>query len=201
MAWSTPRTWTSGETVTAAIMNAHIRDQLNILSTHIDNNGEHENALLGIGFGSGQGNVSSSETDLDSYNFTIPANFLADGESIQLVGLAVAASNGNTKTLKFYPDSTNSGTIYSAADNNKVIRFDMLITRRSSTTAAMTGIVSVYASGGGALSSNLGVNVAIGSLDWTVSQTAKLTGQGTATDDIKMTDFSVRHWRGHGAIV
>lgn len=27
MAWSTPRTWVTGETVTAALMNAHIRDQ------------------------------------------------------------------------------------------------------------------------------------------------------------------------------
>ena len=29
MAWSTPRTWSTGELVTAAIMNAHVRDNLN----------------------------------------------------------------------------------------------------------------------------------------------------------------------------
>ena len=29
MAWTTPRTWTTGETVTAAIMNTHVRDNLN----------------------------------------------------------------------------------------------------------------------------------------------------------------------------
>ena len=28
MAWTTPRTWVSGETVTAALMNAHVRDNL-----------------------------------------------------------------------------------------------------------------------------------------------------------------------------
>lgn len=27
MVWSTPRTWTTGETVTASIMNTHVRDQ------------------------------------------------------------------------------------------------------------------------------------------------------------------------------
>lgn len=28
MAWTTPRTWVAGETVTAALMNAHVRDNL-----------------------------------------------------------------------------------------------------------------------------------------------------------------------------
>lgn len=31
MAWSTPRTWVAGELVTASVMNAHLRDQLNAL--------------------------------------------------------------------------------------------------------------------------------------------------------------------------
>ncbi|HEY2086383.1 MAG TPA: hypothetical protein VGH54_10225 [Mycobacterium sp.] len=28
MAWTTPRTWVAGETITAAIMNTHVRDNL-----------------------------------------------------------------------------------------------------------------------------------------------------------------------------
>ena len=39
MAWIQPRTWSPGETVTAAMMNAHIRDNLNILKTSIDDEG------------------------------------------------------------------------------------------------------------------------------------------------------------------
>lgn len=31
MAWTTPRTWTTGEIVTAAMMNTHVRDNLNAL--------------------------------------------------------------------------------------------------------------------------------------------------------------------------
>ena len=31
MAWSEPRDWTAGEVVTAAIMNAHVRDNLEFL--------------------------------------------------------------------------------------------------------------------------------------------------------------------------
>jgi hypothetical protein len=30
MAWTTPRTWTTGEIVTAALMNTHLRDNLNV---------------------------------------------------------------------------------------------------------------------------------------------------------------------------
>jgi len=33
MAWTTPRTWTTGELVTAAIMNTHVRDNLNVVNT------------------------------------------------------------------------------------------------------------------------------------------------------------------------
>lgn len=31
MAWTAPRTWIAGETVTAALLNAHIRDNMNTL--------------------------------------------------------------------------------------------------------------------------------------------------------------------------
>lgn len=34
MAWTTPRTWTDGELVTAAIMNTHVRDNLNAIGNH-----------------------------------------------------------------------------------------------------------------------------------------------------------------------
>ena len=33
MAWTTPRTWVAGETVTAALLNTHLRDNLNALTT------------------------------------------------------------------------------------------------------------------------------------------------------------------------
>jgi hypothetical protein len=33
MAWTTPRTWVAGELVTAALLNAHLRDNLNALTT------------------------------------------------------------------------------------------------------------------------------------------------------------------------
>lgn len=157
-------------------------------------------SLLGVGYFSGAGNVDAAETELTGYGFTIPANFLADGDQLELIGTFTLAANGNTKTLKLYPDGTDPpGTIYTGADNQKVGHFSLVITRRTSSTAAMTGTVAIYTPAGTAVVG--GVNTEITNLDFTVDQIAKLTGQGTASDDIKMTEFHVRHFRGKGSIV
>lgn len=39
MAWNPPRTWNPGETVTASLMNAHVRDNLNFLKSIIGSRG------------------------------------------------------------------------------------------------------------------------------------------------------------------
>jgi hypothetical protein len=39
MAWTAPRTWVDGEIVTAAMMNAHVRDNMTVLKTPISNLG------------------------------------------------------------------------------------------------------------------------------------------------------------------
>jgi hypothetical protein len=50
MAWTTPRTWVSGELVTAAMMNAHVRDNMNALGEE----GTWTPVLTGQTSGSGQ---------------------------------------------------------------------------------------------------------------------------------------------------
>ena len=35
MAWTDPRTWVTGEVVTASLMNTHVRDNLNMTAPHI----------------------------------------------------------------------------------------------------------------------------------------------------------------------
>lgn len=50
MTWSTPRTWTAGETVTAAMLNQHIRDQLNVIG---DPWGTYSNTLGNWTIGNG----------------------------------------------------------------------------------------------------------------------------------------------------
>ena len=156
-------------------------------------------ALLGVGLLVGAANSGSAETDLTGYEFAIPASFFSDGESLELVGSASLAANGNTKTLRFYIGATNFGIIYSGTDNAKVLHFRMVLTRRTSSAMVMTGTAAVYTAGGTAVIT--GVDEGITSLNFPVIQTAKLTGQGGVSNDIKMTDYSVRHWRGNGSIV
>jgi hypothetical protein len=45
MAWTTPRTWSPGETVTAALMNAQIRDNSNVVATSFVKGGAWESGL------------------------------------------------------------------------------------------------------------------------------------------------------------
>ncbi len=37
--WTVPRTWVPGELVTATMMNTHVRDNLNLLKTSINDDG------------------------------------------------------------------------------------------------------------------------------------------------------------------
>jgi len=50
MAWTAPRTWVTGEVVTAALLNTHIRDNQLELSTHVHNGvaGEGADDLTGL---------------------------------------------------------------------------------------------------------------------------------------------------------
>ena len=50
MAWTTPRTWADGEIPTAALMNTHVRDNLNAVSTHTHSGaaGDGSAALSGV---------------------------------------------------------------------------------------------------------------------------------------------------------
>lgn len=47
MAWTTPRTWTAGEVVTASMMNEQIRDNMTYLKNHVD----ATTAVHGLGTG------------------------------------------------------------------------------------------------------------------------------------------------------
>lgn len=60
MAWTSPRTWVAGETVTAAIMNTHVRDNLTALFPAIP--------LSGVG-----GSIGGSPPTFNSGLFVVQA--------------------------------------------------------------------------------------------------------------------------------
>ncbi len=196
MPWITARTWVSGETVTAAIMNAHVRDQLNLLKTNIDDDGVHK--LNQFALQGSAGNVSSGETDLTGFTWTIPANFIDDGESLIVEGRFDLAANANNKALRFYIGATGV-LFYTAAGNNLLGHFRMAITRLTTTTAHVNGITTLGTSGLSAVSTHISQITGISSLDWTVAQVAKFTGQATSNNDILLRDLWVTHFRGNAS--
>jgi len=200
MAWTTPRTWVPLEVVSAALLNTHIRDNENVLKTAMDDNGLLKTQHFGVGFSVGAGNVSTGETDLAGYSFTIAANLLADGDALRLRGLCTLANNTNAKTLRFYIGTQFNTILASAAAvASNIGQFDLILTRRSSTVCAVQGFYLKDAAPAAA-PTIIAVNFGLSSLNFGSSQTSKLTGQGGATDDLKMAEYSVEAIRGNGTI-
>ncbi len=70
MAWSTPRTWVDAEVVTAAIMNAHVRDNMAILETPRDASGRVEELSSATLADLSSGNVTGLATPLTGTAYT-----------------------------------------------------------------------------------------------------------------------------------
>lgn len=182
MAWTTPRTWVAGEYVTASLMNTHLKDNLNVLKTRIDNDGLLK--VMTAGTASTYQNTTTGETNL--WSFTLPASTLdSAGEALELKTSFYYAANGNTKTLKFYVGAT-SYTVYTGTLNNVIQELQLRIVWLSATTGALFGFRIDTGTGSYSVAFNP---------TWTSSNTVKFTGQGGATGDITQyygTAYTVR---------
>lgn len=76
MAWTAPRTWTTGEVVTSTIMNTHVRD--NFLAV------PYVVAQSGAG-----ATVTNTTTETDLISFTVPAGALGANGLVRVTGHAV----------------------------------------------------------------------------------------------------------------
>ena len=86
-AWTTPRTWTTGELITAAIMNTHIRDNLNVLKAPPSDNYEVNEV-------SDYTTTSTSFIDVDGTNLSF--TFTTSGGDVMVhFHAALLAAAGN----------------------------------------------------------------------------------------------------------
>lgn len=208
MAYVTPRTWSPGETVTAALFNQHIRDNMNVLKTQIRDDGRLLTLLKGIAFSAGQGNAAGGgDTALTSYLVTIPAGLISQpGDGVVLEGSLSAAANTNTKALKLKlvgAGAPNMVTVFTNAANvaNHIPTFRLLLRRRTATVGAATGASLVGAANQGNATSVL-LNAGLTGIDWSIDQTLTLYLVGTAANDLLMVDYCVRVFSGlTGSIV
>ena len=205
MAFTTFRTWVPLEVVTAAMLNEQVRDNGNVLKTYIDNDGSHRTLVKGFAFSSGQGNAGGgADTQLTSYDVTIGADFMSQpGDALEFIGTWTLANTANTKTCKFKIGGGTLVTLFTdtsaVANLIGVMRF--LIVRRTSSSAALTGFVTIGAANT-AVTSHRVINASPGTVDWTASQTLAIYAAGTTANDLRLTDYVVNSLRGlNGATV
>ncbi len=122
MAWTAPRTWVTGETVTAALLNTHIRDNLLVLGAF---EGWQLTNVADIDFGANEQDITWTTEDIDTdgfhassdANITIPSNF--DGTYLITFQLHMArqgSSGINAADIFVIKNSTDTFAARGAAD-------------------------------------------------------------------------------------
>ncbi len=196
MPWTTPRTWNVGETVTATVFNQHVRDNLNVVKTNIENYGNAPGGAGAYGKPYPQNliyrvtgavsNSGSGETVLKS--FTLPA--LADGEGVDLDVPMSLAANTNVKTLRI-DIAGQKGTLFVSSANvaSNVGQIFISLSRFSSTVAVVRGLAFFDAAVGAAPTIwQVAISLTIG---LGTPRLVSITGQGTASADINAVDMRV----------
>lgn len=174
-AWTSPRTWVAGETVTASLLNTHLRDNLSFLKGVTDIAVQRLNVNT-----TSVGNVGAGPDDLITYS--LPAGTLAtDGQGVRVTAWGVFAVNANAKQVIGNFGGTSTVTSSSSTTFNNIsweIRY--LVIRTSATTqisigtfitpdGAATAIAQQYTTPGETLSGAI---------------TIKCRGDGVADNDV-----------------
>ncbi len=192
MGWNPPRTWNPGETVTASLMNAHVRDNLNVLKTKIDDSGLLRTLYYGNNID--KGNTGVGEDDLHS--FTLAANDLnGAAQGLRILTMGILANNTNSKTIRFRIGGVlaiDSLLTSSAAISANVFTLDVMFWRHTATVLRYWARATYNAATGGVpaiFRHFVGFN---SSVDFTANQTVKFTGEGVADSDIVMHGIQVQ---------
>jgi hypothetical protein len=133
MGWTTPKTWSAGETLTAANFNIHIRDNLNVVD-HL------------LAFKSADETVSASTTlqDDDHLFFSVAANELW---AIRLGMICTASSTGHLKVGATFPSATTFSLMMPWTVDSSSVEGRFLIQEVTETTDTLflaTGLNFVY---------------------------------------------------------
>ena len=124
MAWTTPRTWTDGELVTKAIMDTHVRDNLNFLLKNAFFQMPGQGAGAGVTFPDTTGGnrpsvgLADAQTNAARISFAVPSFFVSLTKAVVIV---VAEGSGNCRRsvnarygASGQAESTHTGNIAAA---------------------------------------------------------------------------------------
>lgn len=99
MAWTTPRTWAAAEVVTAALLNTHLRDNLDFLALF-------NNDTLATDSGSSISVSAASFTQLTGISASLTTRANANRDSAVLMLATVNYNTAVTLTFDFYNATT-----------------------------------------------------------------------------------------------
>jgi hypothetical protein len=192
MAWTIPKTWTAGETVTSSMMNTHIRDNLNVLKTNIADDGTIIAPRTLSSQSGAVNNVGAGETTL--FTYTVPAGQLsANGQRLKLIATGVHAATANTKLFKLYFGAAVvamlANAFNSAAGN---WWFEAVVTRVGATSQTMWSAFKEWQTASANVASYDPRVNGTETLSGTV--VAKITGQSASDGHLTGTEFAVEFW-------
>ncbi len=198
MAWPAagPRTWVAGELTTSTMYNAHLRDTQLFLKTNVHDLGWLRPGLKHFAFSLGQGNAGGGgDTQLTSYDVTIPAGALAKpGDALLLESEWFNDATAGTRTLKIKVGGGTLQTLFATSTASAFIPSRYLVRRRTSTTGVITGMAWNVATGSGGVTTPILVNLATGTVDWSVAQTLSMFAAATNANQVKLADHRVTYF-------
>lgn len=197
MAWTTPRTWTTSETVTAALMNTHVKDNLSHLITGIRSaSGLPISQYKSFAYGSGQANgagTGAAPTELTSYAVTIPGNTLeATGRGSILVSSLIAqgaAAESIRWDIKLGAGAQWS--VWSSGAANTIPYSHLYIQYIDASNALVVCMAFLGAAALGAATGYVCVTGTTG-LDWTADQVLKTYLGSTTAGNARMLYYTVQ---------
>lgn len=195
MAWTAPRTWVASEVVTKALMDTHVRDNLNALhdgslALSSQANGDWLQASSATAIArvlpytpyvsistTAVGNVGSGEDDLMSY--AVAAGLLGtDGWGLEILAGFLAAANANSKTFKLYFGATVIATTGAISPNAKGVTMRAVVIRTGATAQVAMSQSNCEVTNGAYSSFTTPAETLANSI------TIKGTGAATSNDDI-----------------
>lgn len=109
MAWTDPRTWVTGELVTASLLNTHLRDNLNFLK-------DRPAAVSSINEGSDYTTTSATFVDVDATNGKFQQTLTTEGGDVLVMPNVNVGHSSSTARVWF--DIAVDGTRWGSSGND-----------------------------------------------------------------------------------
>ena len=138
-AWTTPKTWVSGETVTAAMMNTYIRDNQNVLAM--------SPRILDVNVTQTGTTAAASPQTLMSY--TLPGGTVVSaGQGVRVTAWGTCASGlpATSRYPHFYIGSSDLGAIACTATIPSAWRWSVMALVVDATHGSYLGVTSLSSS-------------------------------------------------------